>query len=242
MSAISSTVAYRGNQDIIGETEREGFFLLRDFFDRGVVDKARTEMAALLDRDVAERERTREKKPVRMEHGKFQTSLTNMMHTRLFPTWESPTFAQMTADLFDSQIISDFMGRIVGEHYRLRVDLIRRSTGVDNTVDSFQIPHEWHRDTAGEFTFGVFFDDVSKPSSGGTAVIPGTHWEKLDPRWDLYLATNGRPLREDFLHTSLKKLPDKFYPDAAFNHQVRKEVKFERSRNPRHARRHLLVS
>ena len=55
-------------------------------------------------------------------------------------------------------------------------------------------------------------------------MIPSTHEEALDPRWDLLLAENGRPLRDDFMNSPMKKLDDKYFNMAAQNQKVRSEV------------------
>ena len=216
-----STVIFDGKQDIIGEVRESGFFQIADFFDPDIVAAARAEMAALLDRDV-ERRKTADDITgfSRYDEGQFKTMLTEQMHTRFFPSWESPTFAKMAGDLFTHPAMVEFRRAILGENIRLRIDLIRRASGANDVVDPFQIPHAWHRDTPGEFTFGIFFDDLDQPDSGGTGVIPGTHMEKRDPRWELMLAEDGMPLREHYL-AGLRRVPPGTWDRAPLNRGVR---------------------
>jgi len=218
-----SSVIYNGGQDIIGDVNQNGFFKISNFFDLNVVAKARDEMAALLDRDIAVRENQGETRAVHREQGLFHTALTDKMHTRFFPSWESQTFSTMVGDMLTHPTIENFRHEVLGKHIRLRIDLIRRASGMNDVVDDFQLPHAWHRDTPGEFTFGIFFDDLNEPCSGGTGVIPGTHKEKLDPRWDLLLAPDGMPLRQQFLD-GLRQVPEGVYENAPKNQMARERV------------------
>lgn len=220
-----SSVVFDGDvQELIDSVFRNGYVVIKSFFDVVCVLEARAQLLMLLERDLKARKEFEYKRPVRMDEGLYKTSLTPLMHTRLFPSFESEAYSAMLDDMFLSDVVNIFMRSVVGDSYRLRVDLIRRSTGIDDTIDDFQVPHEWHRDTPGEFTFGIFFDDVSAPASGGTAVISGTHFEKYDPRWDLLLSKNGRPDRESFLSGEIKHVPDDIYDLAVWNKKARSDL------------------
>ena len=224
MDAMTSVV-FDGTQDIIGQTREHGFFEVDSFFDPAVVAEARAEMAALLDRDVETRKTADDIKGfTRLDRGQFKTTLTDKMHTRFFPSWESPTFARMAGDLFSHPSMVAFRREILGEHIRLRIDLIRRASGINDVIDDFQLPHAWHRDTPGEFTFGIFFDDLETPDSGGTGVVPGTHLEARDPRWELLLAEDGMPTREQYL-AGLRHLPPGIWDRAPLNREARESLR-----------------
>ena len=224
MDAMTSVI-FDGTQDIIGQTREHGFFEVDSFFDTTVVAEARAEMAALLDRDVKTRKTADDIKGfTRFDRGQFKTMLTDQMHTRFFPSWESPTFARMAGDLFSHPAIEAFRREVLGEHIRLRIDLIRRASGTNDVVDPFQIPHAWHRDTPGEFTFGIFFDDLETPNSGGTGVIPGTHLEARDPRWELLLSDDGMPMRDQYL-AGLRRLPPGTWDRAPLNRDIRESLR-----------------
>ena len=227
MDAMTSVV-FDGTQDIIGQTREHGFFEVDSFFDPAAVAEARAELAVLLDRDEEARLTADDIKGyARLDRGLFKTTLTDKMHTRFFPSWESPAFARMAGDLFAHPAIEAFRREVLGEHIRLRIDLIRRASGVNDVVDDFQIPHAWHRDTPGEFTFGIFFDDLDQPDSGGTGVIPGTHLESRDPRWDLMLSEDGLPLRDQFLG-GLRRLPPGAWDRAERNRELRDSIQAKR--------------
>ncbi|MGI9327763.1 MAG: phytanoyl-CoA dioxygenase family protein [Pseudomonadales bacterium] len=222
---MSTTVVYSGKHDIVSDTRRDGYFCLDDFLNKEAVRQARNEMVILLEQDLARREISGSKAPVTLITDGYKTTNTDLMHTRLFPSCESPTFAKIVSDILTFPLIEDFMRRVIGEHYRLRVDLIRRASGKNDNVDGFQLPHVWHRDTPGEFTFGVFFDDMYEIGSGCTAVIPGTHWERRDPRWDLMLSAGSFTNREQLTKRQLVKIPDRYNRYAFFNSLVRAKLK-----------------
>jgi len=182
--------------DLVHFVKKHGYFKISDFFPRARIEAVRTELVALLDRDLKRRDKADEntRPPVkRMDEGLYLTTLTRVMHTRFFPSFECNAFADLIGDMMEDPRLEGLVNEILGQDYKLRSDLIRRSSGINDSIDTVQLPHEWHRDTLAEFTFGVFFDDVIAPNSGGTSVIPGTHTSVLDPRWDLILTRKARP-------------------------------------------------
>ena len=147
------------------------------------------------------------------------------MHTIWFPSLQSPAYLELTNDMFSSSPIKSFIKDLAGDNLRMRVDLIRRSSGENDWVDDFQLPHVWHRDTLGEFTFGIFFDDLPESGAGGTAVIPGTHWDTRDPRWDLMLGPDTNMTRKHHLgNRQLLTLPKEYSSEAKLNQRVAKKA------------------
>jgi len=190
------------SEDLVKFVKKYGYFKVSGFFPRERIQSVRTELLVLLDRDLERRSALAEetKPPVkRMDEDLYLTTFTRVMHTRFFPSFECNAFADLIGDMLEDPRLAGLIDEILGKDYKLRSDLIRRSSGINDSVDIVQLPHEWHRDTLAEFTFGVFFDDVTTPNSGGTSVIPGTHTSVLDPRWDLMLAEKARPDYERFL-------------------------------------------
>ena len=45
------------------------------------------------------------------------------------------------------------------------------------------LPHDWHRDSPGEFGIGIFLSDVPDGGNGGTALMRGSHLFPYCPRW-----------------------------------------------------------
>ena len=137
-----STVCYDGPSNFIDVVEKDGYFLIKNFFKREAVEKARAELKVILDKD-----ETRRKKaggPSVDASVEFRSIYTKLMHTIWFPSLQSPSYLQLTNDMFSSSSIKDFIKVLAGDNFRMRVDLIRRSSGENDWVDDFQLPHVWH--------------------------------------------------------------------------------------------------
>jgi hypothetical protein len=205
-------------------TAREhGFFVLKGFFDPARVRKVRAELDQLFDADLSLR--SAKGLPVTHKVDGVTYELTNMIHTILFPSILNAAFAQMWDEIFEHPDVKEFLKRIAGENIQMRVDLVRRSTGVNDTIDEFQIPHNWHRDTNGEFTLGIFFDDLSKRYSGGTIAIPGTHWTPFDPIWDFVIGNKSYTNKVNYLKDECVWLPDDLAKKALANRQYEATLK-----------------
>ena len=216
-----SSVVYDGPHDFLERTERDGFFVIRNFFDRDTVIKAREELKVILDRDESRRKKL--KLPAVDTSVKYRSIYTKFMHSIWFPSLQSPTYCKLVNDLFSHPSIKTFMRGLAGDNIQLRIDLIRRSSGINDFVDAYEIPHMWHRDTLGEFTYGIFFDDLPEQGCGGTAAIKGTHWDARDVRWDLMLAPNTNMTRKHHLgNPALIKLPKEYSDKAPLNKKLRK--------------------
>ena len=218
-----SAVCYNGPSNLIDIVEKDGYFLLKNFFDREAVEKARAEMKVILDKD--ENRRKKIDGPAVDSSVEFRSIYTKLMHTIWFPSLQSQAYLNLANDMFSAPVIKSFIKELCGDNLRTRIDLIRRSSGANDWVDDFQLPHVWHRDTLGEFTFGIFFDDMPEKGSGGTAVIPGTHWDQRDPRWDLMLGPDKNFTRMHHLgNRELLYLPENYVPEAKLNARVARKA------------------
>lgn len=218
-----STVVYKGPNNLIDIVERDGVFVLKNFFDRKAVEETRAELVKLIDADEARRKQGRF--PAVDTSVEFRSIYTKLMHTIWFPCVQSQGYQRLLNDMFDAPVMRDFMQALVGDSFRIRVDLWRRSSGENDHVADFQLPHVWHRDTLGEFTFGIFFDDLPEHGAGGTAVIPGTHWYAEDPRWDLMVGEHLNMTRKYHLgNRDLVNLPDEYRTLAPNNRKLTTEL------------------
>ena len=218
-----STVCYDGPSNFIDIVEKDGYFLIKNFFKREAVEKARAELKIILDKDEARRKKAGG--PAVDASVEFRSIYTKLMHTIWFPSLQSPSYLNLTNDMFAAPVMKDFIKGLAGDNFRMRVDLIRRSSGENDWVHDFQLPHVWHRDTLGEFTFGIFFDDMPEQGGGGTAVIPETHWDTRDPRWDLMLGPEKNFTRKHHLgKRELLFLPEDYVPEAKLNARVAKKA------------------
>ena len=188
---------------LVNDVEQDGYFVARNYFPTARIQQVRRELDEILEQDQAARQ-ARNIPSRWAENGLMISALSPLMHTVYFPLWKSTGLRELADALFSDPEIRHFCRRVIGEHFRLRVDLVRKSTGVNDTVNDFQLPHVWHRDTPGEFTFGIFFDDLTSPYSGGTAVVPGTHWQAYHPLWDFALSSGSYISKTHYLDKKIQ--------------------------------------
>jgi hypothetical protein len=194
---------------LVDQVSKDGYCTMPGFLSKEDTLAARAELAGFLDQDLAHRKTANIQVSDHIRDG-HHYSLTSHMHTMLFPAFRSHRMAMMLEKIITDQAIKKFVEAIIGENYRFRVDLVRRASGVDDSVDEFQIPHEWHRDTPGEFTFGIFLDDMREEFSGGTAVIEGgTHFQPYDPIWDFMFGQKSYTTKANYLANRAVWVDDK---------------------------------
>lgn len=167
--------------------ERDGFVTIPGFFAQDQTMKARGEIEELLAKDAAIRAERGVTAAVYSEGITSQSTVVPEMHTVLFPVQYCPTLALMIDEVLTRPLTREFLRKAVGEHFRLRVDLCRRASGIHDTGPEGDIPHTWHRDRPGEFTFGIFFDDLPDNESSATCGVPGTHMLPFNPIWDFIM-------------------------------------------------------
>jgi ectoine hydroxylase-related dioxygenase (phytanoyl-CoA dioxygenase family) len=192
------------SEQLIQRVESDGFVVIPRLLDAQSVLRARQDLVALLDEDLATRVNGTVRGGVNYEatDGKLypRSVFEPEQHTLYFPTAYSAAVRHLVEQIVSNPQIKAFTDRVLGKNFRLRVDYVRRLTGVNDEVHHFELPHEWHRDNPGAFTFGIFFDDVAA-SSGATTALRGTHWEPYDPRFEMlfsersYLSRNKYPGR-----------------------------------------------
>ena len=181
------------------QLESDGYCIFSHLLDPDQVLAVRPELVALLEADLEYRATHHIVAADHVLDG-YTYSLTPHMHTMLFPAFRSRRAAELIECVLTSEVVRATLGRTIGERYRMRVDLVRLGTGADDSIDEFQVPHEWHRDSPGEFTFGVFLDDMTHPWSGGTAVVSGgTHFSPYDPVWDFMIGPRSYTTKANYL-------------------------------------------
>ena len=186
-------------RDLVNQVSRHGYCAMPSFFSKAEIEDVRTELAGFLDEDLHHRRVSNVEVVDEVRDGCVY-SLNSHLHNMLFPAFKSKRMALLLERIITNDAIARFLQETIGENYRLRVDLVRRASGADDSVDEFQIPHEWHRDSPGEFSFGIFLDDMRTPFSGGTAVIEGgTHFQPYDPIWDFMFGKRSYTTKANYL-------------------------------------------
>jgi hypothetical protein len=201
--------------------EADGFVTVRDFFSIAEVDEARAEILEVLERDRLMRKEARWT-AVNWTQGPTPSSaLAAEMHTVLFPTMHSPALARMIERILTDPMSSALLRKAVGEHYRLRVDLVRRSSGARDEGFDGDLPHSWHRDRPGEFTVGIFFDDLGSDDRSATAAVPGTHMLPFNPIWDFLLSRPAYLSQKAFKRKLNRYCLNSLYERAPHNEKLR---------------------
>ncbi|MDD9901184.1 MAG: phytanoyl-CoA dioxygenase family protein [Alphaproteobacteria bacterium] len=176
--------------ELAEKVEKDGYFIIEDYFPLDDVMSVRKELEAIMDADVAHREENKLGVRRFTEEGNTYSTLTPVIHSIMHSLWQSPGLRTFFERVFTDPEIKEFTRRVIGERFRIRADIVRRATGANDYIDDFQIPHQWHRDSTGEFAFGIFFDDFSPDLSGGTGVMKGTHWRGYSPQFDFVFSDN----------------------------------------------------
>ncbi|MDD9901604.1 MAG: hypothetical protein OXT65_11540 [Alphaproteobacteria bacterium] len=175
-------------EELYQQVRKDGFFVVPGFFAPSDVMAVRKDLAAILD---GFEKLPHDENNAAYKSGHKSTYLP-MMHSVWHVSMLSPGLAGMMSEILSHDAIKYMMRKVVGPDYRMRIDLARRSSGLmDGDPKSFQIPHQWHVDTPGEFTFGIYFDDMRAPNSGNTGAIKSTHWLDYRPQWDMMLGPDS---------------------------------------------------
>lgn len=219
---MTQIIQYKKQTDLYELVERDGYFVLPDFYNPEVIASLRERLGRLLDADEAKRDANRQ--PMCINENGVRSDYTNDMHNLLFPSFLDPLFADTVTATLELPIVQSMLERVVGKGYRMRADLVRRSTGMDDSVDIIQLPHNWHRDSPGEFTFGFFLDDCSAPDSGGTAVVPGTHWSRHDPLYDFMLGPRSYTSAAEQARGNWDPIPEEMRLTGKHNLELRERI------------------
>jgi hypothetical protein len=194
---------------IAAELEREGFYVFHNALDSEQVETARQEINRWLDVDVKEREEAASQEP--WHTGAAGTSiLTNPTHLLLDAYAKSPALDQLVEKILTDPVAAGVLKELAGENIKFRGYNIQRMTGKLDARPDIGIapnPHEWHRDSPGEFGIALFLEDVPGPNNGATSLISGSHFYPYCPRWNCllgppFLTGNGKRGLRFFLRYS----------------------------------------
>jgi len=172
-------------QGAVEELERDGFAVLRDFFDPALVAKARSEIAEWYRIDEAERRESLSKRPLHAGSA-GKTILTDPTHLMLDVYGKSPTLDALFEKILTDDRSASVLTALAGKAIKLRGYNIKKMTGKADpkpTLGPSPLPHEWHRDSRYEICIAIFLDDFSQPDNGTTALMKSSQLFPYDPRW-----------------------------------------------------------
>jgi ectoine hydroxylase-related dioxygenase (phytanoyl-CoA dioxygenase family) len=175
--------------EVAAELESVGFHVFHDFLDREQVEAARQEINRWFEVDLKERKESDASNA--WHSGTAGTSiLTEPTHIMLDAYARSPILDQMVEKILSDPLTSGVLKELAGEHIKFRGYNVQRMTGAPDPRPSIGVaanPHEWHRDSLGEFGIALFLEDVLGPDNGATSLVPGSHYYPYCPRWNCLL-------------------------------------------------------
>jgi hypothetical protein len=184
-----SDLTGQGQEDRdVATLDRDGFVVLEGILPPDKVEKARQELAALFDIDLQARQERGHKEAFLGDSPIGTTILTAPSHLALDMYGKSRTFDE----LLDQMLTCPRLLRVVeawcGPHFRIGSVNIRYMTGAIDPPPA----HELHRDGPYAMNLCIMLSDVEPGENGATALMPGSHWSALDPRWETLLETPFR--------------------------------------------------
>jgi hypothetical protein len=182
------------------EAKRDGFVFFRQLFSAELARQAHDELSVWYERDNADREQ----KNTQDTHNHGPAGLTVKTppsHLLIDAYAKSPALDKIVDKILTHPTTHGVLRRMVGEHVKYRGYNVRLMTGnydpgpVPSLPRELTLPHDWHRDSPGEFGIGIFLSDVPDGGNGGTALMRGSHMFPYCPRWSTLLSSFWHPDR-----------------------------------------------
>lgn len=161
------------------QLEANGFVMLKGLFSSSEAQQAHQELETCYQKDLQARAEQKNKS----SHWKGpcgHTVLTHPSHLLIDVYTQSPTLDQMFEKFLTHPETQPLLEKLAGKNIKLRGYNVRRMTG------KFDPPpaHEWHRDSLGEFGFGILLTDIAPDTNAATSFVPGSHLFPYCPRWN----------------------------------------------------------
>jgi hypothetical protein len=172
--------------------DRDGYVVLNGILPAAEVETARQDLAKLFEHDVAARKEKGITEAYFTDGPVGQTILTGASHLALDMYGKSPVFDQLLEQMLTHPRVRRVVQAWSGPHFRIGSVNIRYMTGASDPPPA----HELHRDGPYSMNLCIMLSDVEPGENAATALVPGTHWSDIDPRWDTLFEKPFR-LRKD---------------------------------------------
>ena len=159
--------------------DRDGFAMVREFLDPGLVAQAHRELEVWFAHDRAERA-ARAIAEAHHVGAAGHTILTAPSHLMVDVYGKSPTLDRLVERVLSEPATAAAIESLGGKHVKVRGYNVRRMTGAYDPPPA----HEWHRDSDGDFNLGILLTDVPEGNNAATALLPGSHEYPYCPRWN----------------------------------------------------------
>jgi hypothetical protein len=164
----------------VAKLDRDGFVVLDGVLPQSEVERARQDFDKLFQRDLDARRENGVAGAHYPDGPLGYTILTEPSHLALDVYNKSETFDRLVAQMLGNPKVCQIMEAWSGPSYRIGSVNIRYMTGAIDPPPS----HELHRDSPGSMNLCIMLTDVEPGDNGATALVSGSHWAPVDPRWD----------------------------------------------------------
>lgn len=161
------------------DLEKNGFVQFEHLFSAEMAKKAHAELEVHYKRDLE----LRAQQDITSAHWQSPEGhfvLTEPTHLMIDGYTKSPTLDQMFETFLTHDLTKPVIEALAGKNFKLRGYNVRRMTGAYNPAPA----HEWHRDSLGEFGFGILLTDIEPDENAATSFVPGSHLYPYCPRWN----------------------------------------------------------
>ena len=100
---MNNIITYSDNEDVISLVKKDGYFILRNFFEPSIIQELRESLGALLDAEEAKRDNN--KKPSRIQDKEFYSEYVDTMHSFFFPAFKNELLAECILKALDFEPI-----------------------------------------------------------------------------------------------------------------------------------------
>jgi hypothetical protein len=164
----------------VAALDRDGYIVLNSILPPAKVEKARQDLAKLFELDVQARKEKGFTEAFFAEGPIGKTILTEPSHLALDMYGKSDVFDQLLEQMLAHPRVQKVVEAWCGPHFQIGSVNIRYMTGAIDPPPA----HELHRDAPYSMNLCIMLSDVEPGENAATALVPGTHWSAIDPRWD----------------------------------------------------------
>ncbi|CAM2933075.1 TPA: phytanoyl-CoA dioxygenase family protein [Legionella pneumophila] len=160
--------------------KRDGYIVLSGILSADEIEQARQEFERWFQQDIESRQQNNINDP-HYPNGPFgYTILTEASHLALNVYSKSECFDKLVDKVLSHDKIQQIIKAWNGPGYKVSGINLRFMTGAFDPPPA----HELHRDHPGSMNLGIMLTDVEPGNNGATALVPGSQWSNVDPRWD----------------------------------------------------------
>lgn len=180
MNVHISEASLSSADEDVSTLDRDGYVVLKGILPTAEVEKARQQLAQQFELDVQARQEKSFAEAFFADSPIGKTILTKPSHLALDMYGKSEVFDQLLEQMLAHPRVRKVVEAWCGPHFRIGSVNVRYMTGEIDPPPA----HELHRDGPYSMNLCIMLSDVEPGENAATALVPGTHWSTIDPRWD----------------------------------------------------------